>query len=166
MENNPAGNMTPFFPESGMHNNFAVPKSGTNAMGTVHDPFVGTSTKAKSDGKLSATASSFQPFGLGLGFGSLPSTKSIPAKVPKSTIAFTTEYLESVIAAEENSPRRGASDSPPAPQVTKGGFFSTESIANRHIKVIGIFIDDVGDRVQQSFDVSFVKGFPNTSASH
>ncbi|PMD43807.1 hypothetical protein L207DRAFT_631842 [Hyaloscypha variabilis F] len=144
--------MTPFFQESGMHNNFAVPKSGTNAMGTVHDPFVGTSTKAKSDGKLSATASSFQPFGLGLGFGSLPSTKSIPAKVPKSTIAFTTEYLESVIAAEENSPRRGASDSPPAPQVTKGGFFSTESIANRHIKVIGIFIDDVGDRVQQSFD--------------
>ncbi|KAE9374888.1 hypothetical protein N431DRAFT_405942 [Stipitochalara longipes BDJ] len=153
-EGTPETKLTSFSPEDGSVNNFAVPKSATNPMNTVHDPFVGSSGKPKTEAKLSATASSFEPFGLGLNFGSLSLTKSTTLKAPKSAIAMpgTTQYLESIIAAAENSPRRGAPAPSSAPQVTKGGFFSTESIANRHLKVIGIFIDDIRDRVEQSFE--------------
>jgi len=132
----------------------------TYTMGTIHDPFV-ASNKPKGDGKLSATASTFQPFGLSFNVGSLQSTKLMTLKGIKTQKAATpmpgtAEYVKSIIAAEENSPRRGVPAPSPAPLVTKGGFFSTESIANRHIKVTGIFIDDVGVRVQQSLEVSFL----------
>jgi hypothetical protein len=158
-EGTPETKLTSFSPEDGRDKNFAMAKPTTNPMDHVHDPFVGTSNMPKSEGKLSATASSFEPFGLGLNFGSLPSTKSMYSMAPKSAAPLpgTTQHLESIIAAEENSPYRRAP--PPAPLVTKLGFFSTESLASRHVKVTGIFLDDIRDRVQASIDVSLLVSF-------
>jgi len=146
-------------PENSGSGNIAGLNGGANTMGIVHDPFVG-SNKSKGEGKLSATASSFQPFGVGYNFTPL-SPKLLPLKgikLPKGVAPMpgTAEHVESIIAAAEKSPRRGASAPSSAPLVTKGGFFSTESVTNRHIKVTGIYIDDVDVRVQQSLEVSFL----------
>ena len=148
-------------PDNGRIGNISGSSGSTNTMGVVHDPFVGSS-KAKGEGKLSATASSFQPFGIDFNFTSASAIKVMNlkgVKVPKSALPMpgTAAHVESIIAAEEKSPQRGAPTPPSAsrsaPLVTKGGFFSTESVHSRHVKVIGIFIDDVGVRVQKSIEV-------------
>jgi hypothetical protein len=152
MEGTPETKSIPFSSEDTRCESLTMAKSTAALMDNVHDPFVGTSTKPKSEAKLSATASSFEPFGLGLGFGSLASTKLMTSMALKSAAPLpgTAQHLEYIIAAEENSPLRRA---PPAPQATKVGFFTTEVLASRHVKITGIFLDDIRDRVQESINV-------------
>lgn len=158
MEGTPETKLTSFSPEDLNHNSYFNTNSTTNSMDNVHDPFFGTSSKPKSEGKLSATASAFEPFGLGVTFGSISSTKSLNLMAPKSAgpLPGTAQYLESIIAAEENSPRRRAERAdPPAPPVTKSGFFTTEAVCSRHVKITSIFLDDVRDQVREAIDVRF-----------
>lgn len=163
MEATPDTKLTWFSPEDSKDKSYSMTKPTPGAMENVHDPFIATS-KPKSEGKLSATASSFEPFGLS--FGSLSSTKSMTTMAPKSSAPMpgTTQYLENIIAVEENSPRRRVPP-PSVPMVTKSGLFTTETLVSRHIKITSIFLHDIRDRVQASIDVSLLIYFLHISSS-
>jgi hypothetical protein len=149
VDGTPDTKFTSFSPEEFKDKSYSMVNSTPGAMDNVHDPFI--ATKPKSEGKLSATATSFEPFGIS--FGSLSSTKSMTTTAPKSSgpLPGTAQHLENIIAAEENSPHRLAQ--PSSPKVTKLGSFTTETPISRHVKVASIFMEDIRDRIQGSIDV-------------
>lgn len=145
MGGTPSTRITSFSPEDCRDKSFNLVKSTTSNLG--HDPFVGPSFKPKPEAKLSATATSFEPYGLG--FSSHPSAKLMTSMAP---IPGTAQYLKSIIAAEEKSPNRQQVSS--TSEVTKMGYFTTETLASRHLKVASFFKEDIRSQVQQSIEVS------------
>lgn len=108
------------------------------------DPFVSAS-KTKQDQKLSATASSFQPFGLRV-------RSTAPASTSASTsrpIPGTTQYLDAVIE-KENSPARSVQEI----ELTQFGTFTTSTLLSRTVKIASVYKTDVMPLVQASWKVS------------
>jgi hypothetical protein len=161
IEGTPDTKFTSFSPEELKgSNSYAAAKTATTPLKSVHDPFFSTSTKAKVEQKLSATATSFQPFGLK--YASPSSAKSMPSQASRSSapIPGTAQHLQQIIEAEENSPRRRTQI-----EITQSGTFTTNTRAGRHIKISSIFLTDVSQVVQASMDVSCCLSYPYVAAS-
>lgn len=147
----PNTRLTAFSPEDTKDGNTYKGNFAANRDNMINDPFV-TDVKAKLDQKLSPTASSFQPLGLGFhlpGSGKTASSIAGPSNAP---VPGTAQHLQYIIATEENSPRRRA----PQGAMSKYGQFTTETKAGRHIKVESLFkTEDISQVVDESMDVSF-----------
>ncbi|TAQ90445.1 hypothetical protein B7494_g1292 [Chlorociboria aeruginascens] len=132
----------------------ASASTATPLRASQHDPFVTTTSKSKAEQKLSATASSFQPFSFKVSsassvptvaYGSASLTPLLSNPVPG-----TVQYLDSVVAAH-TSPAPAAKHT----GATQHGIFTTDTGATRCIKVASIYQDDVLPLVNLSLDIGF-----------
>ncbi|KAG4429448.1 hypothetical protein IFR05_015070 [Cadophora sp. M221] len=126
VQNTPYTTLTAFSPEDARVPQSSTTRSAMGPPGTHNDPFV-TSAKSKAEQKLSATASSFKPFGLR---GSSMATSSSSS----GPIPGTTQYLDAVI--EKASPSRTDAE-------MSFGVFTTSTMMSRNIKVSSIMKNDV-----------------------
>jgi len=105
-----------------------------------NDPFVSAGSKPKAEQKLSATASTFQPFGL----------KNVGlAPISSTPVPGTADHLHAIIAADADVVR-----DPITSEVLGAGKFTTDTLASRSIKVESIFKNDISKLVESSLEVN------------
>lgn len=140
VQNTPYTTLTAFSPEDVRVPQSSTSRSGMGPPATHSDPFV-TSAKSKAEQqKLSATASTFQPFGMR---GSSKATApSGPGPIPG-----TTQYLDAVIE-KANSPNRGDWE-------MSFGVFTTSTMMSRNIKVSSVMKNEVMPLIEASWKVTY-----------
>ncbi|KAL2068332.1 hypothetical protein VTL71DRAFT_16430 [Oculimacula yallundae] len=127
VQNTPYTTLTAFSPEDVRVSQSSSSRSGMATPATQSDPFV-TSAKSKAEQRLSATASTFQPFGMRGSSMSTASSSSGP-------VPGTAQYLDAVIEKATSSPKGDSEMS--------FGVFTTNTMMTRNIKVSSIMKDDV-----------------------
>ncbi|KAH6715650.1 RNA recognition motif 2-domain-containing protein [Leptodontidium sp. MPI-SDFR-AT-0119] len=141
VQNTPYTTLTAFSPEDARVPQSSTTRSAMGPPGTHSDPFV-TSAKSKAEQKLSATASSFKPFGLRSSSMAVGSSGSGP-------IPGTTQYLDAVI--EKASPPRTDAE-------MSFGVFTTSTMMSRNIKVSSIMKNDVMPLIETTWKKLYQNG--------
>ncbi|CZT46411.1 related to mei2 protein [Rhynchosporium secalis] len=127
VQNTPYTTLTAFSPEDVRLQQSSTSRSGMGPPTTQSDPFV-TSDKSKAEQKLSATASTFQPFGM-------RGSSMVPTSLSSSPVPGTTQYLDAVIEKATSSPKGD-------PEMGFGTF-TTNTMMTRNIKVSSIMKNEV-----------------------
>jgi hypothetical protein len=137
----PESKLTAFSPEDRCvtGNSFGAKAGGAPLTAGYHDPFVTTNAKNK-EVKLSATASTFQPFGINA--GSSASASSATRVRSSSTTPGTLEYLQK--------------ETLNAGDVDRFGTFTTDTGASRCMKVTSLYGANAQKLVEASLAVSWI----------
>ncbi|OWP05060.1 RNA recognition domain-containing protein [Marssonina coronariae] len=138
VQGTPQTNLTMFSPEDVRLYEYNAPANRSAErpqQASQNDPFVSSSsTQSKADQKLSATASTFQPWGL-----RVPGSKSTSGPIPGSK-EFLTDQIE-----KATSPSRSSGS-----ETTQFGQFTSNSRVSRCIKISSVYKKDIMPLVEAS----------------